>query len=166
MRNRLITLAACGIAASALVLSGLPAAAHTTSAATSRTHPPFAVGAVRLDGAQETQAADPDGRGTFVYVAAKDQLCYLLTARKIEPATMAHIHPGVRGVAGGIAIGLEAPTDGLSFGCITAVSDDTPDSPTVLLQSELDAIIANPAGFYVNVHNTPFPAGAIRGQLR
>ena len=31
----------------------------------------------------------------------------------------------------------------------------------MLLQSELDAIIANPAGFYANVHNTPFPAGAL-----
>jgi hypothetical protein len=160
MRNRLITLAACGIAATTLVLSSLPAAAHT------RTHPHFAAGIVRLDGAQETQAADPDGRGTFGYVAARDKLCYLLTARKIEPATMAHIHTGARGVAGPIVIGLEAPTDGLSFDCITAVSNDTPNTTEVLLQSELDAIVANPAGFYVNVHNAPFPAGAIRAQLR
>jgi len=36
----------------------------------------------------------------------------------------------------------------------------------VLTQEELDAIIANEAGFYANVHTAPFPAGAIRGQLR
>jgi len=119
-----------------------------------------------LDGAQETPPADPDGFGTFVFAGFRSTLCYVLTAHDIEPATAAHIHAGARGVAGGIVIGLKAPTDGLSFGCIQAVSNDTPNTPMVLLQSELDAIIANPAAFYVNVHNAPFPAGAIRGQLR
>jgi hypothetical protein len=28
-----------------------------------------------------------------------------------------------------------------------------------------DAIAANPANYYVNVHNAPFPGGAVRGQL-
>ena len=46
------------------------------------------------------------------------------------------------------------------------MDNTTPDGPTVLLQSELDAIIDNPAGFYANVHNAEFPAGAVRGQLR
>ena len=31
--------------------------------------------------------------------------------------------------------------------------------------ADLDAIIANPAGYYVNIHTEDFPAGAIRGQL-
>jgi hypothetical protein len=124
-----------------------------------------AAGVVRLDGAQETQAADDDGRGLFAYAAFGDQLCYLLTARKIEPARMAHIHVGARGVPGPIVVGLQPPTSGLSFGCITAV-DGTSTDPMVLLQTELDAIIANPANYYANVHNDPFPAGAIRGQLR
>jgi hypothetical protein len=39
------------------------------------------------------------------------------------------------------------------------------NSTAVLTVSELAAIRANPDQFYVNVHNTPFPAGAIRGQL-
>lgn len=162
MRTRSTRILVGGLAVAALGTVGLAGPVD----ADGRHRPPVAAGVVRLDGAQETQAADTDGRGTFGYVGAEDTLCYILTARKIEPAAMAHIHTGAAGVAGPIAINLEAPTDGLSFGCIETVPDDTPNTPAVLLQSELDAIIANPAGFYVNVHNTPFPAGAIRGQLR
>jgi len=167
MRSRLTRTVAGGLATTALLAVGL-AGAGTAGAngADGRHRTPVAAGVVRLDGAQETQAADTDGRGTFGYVGAKDTLCYILTVKRIEPATMAHIHTGAAGVAGPIAINLEAPTDGLSYGCIETVPDDPPNTPAVLLQSELDAIIANPAGYYANVHNTPFPAGAVRGQLR
>lgn len=43
--------------------------------------------------------------------------------------------------------------DGSSEGC-----NDAAD------KASLEAIIANPAGYYVNVHNEAFPGGAIRGQ--
>jgi CHRD domain len=33
-------------------------------------------------------------------------------------------------------------------------------------ESILNEIAANPQGFYVNLHNARFPAGAIRGQLQ
>jgi CHRD domain len=92
----------------------------------------------------------------------------VITAKRIEPATLAHIHDGPRGVAGPIVVGLRAPTRGFAADCITTVPDaeQTPEnSMMVLTESELAEIKAEPSQFYINVHNTPFPAGAIRGQL-
>jgi hypothetical protein len=160
MRIRLAIAASLLTVGTLAVTTSAPASAEGDS---DRKHVAAAV--VRLNGAQETQPADPDGSGIFAFVAFDSKLCYVLTARRIEPATAAHIHAGGRGVAGDIVVGLRPPTEGLSADCITAVPGTSPDL-NVLLQSELDAIIARPSDFYVNVHNDPFPAGAIRGQLR
>ena len=162
MRRRLIAVVAASVVLSAGVLAsgGSPAGADDPPHA-----PSFAAGVVRLDGAQEVPTpGDPDGRGTFAYFAGHGKLCYLLTARRIEPATLAHIHVGPRGVPGGIVVMLTPPTSGFSAECIQAQPGAT--DPMALTPEELAAIIANPAGFYANVHNDPFPAGAIRGQLR
>jgi hypothetical protein len=149
-----------------LVATGGPASA-TAATADQGSPPNIAAGAVRLSGQQEVPPADPDGRGTFTYVAFDSRICYVLTAKKIEPAAAAHIHEAPAGVNGPIVIGLIAPTGGFSADCIESVPDGSVENgPEVLLQSELDAIIANASGFYVNVHNAPFPDGAIRGQLR
>jgi len=168
MRNRLVmTVAALVLAAStALAVAVAPASATPSSAAAGAEGRHLVAGIVRLSGAQEVPPADPDGRGTFAYVAVGRHLCYFLSARNIEPAAAAHIHAAPRGVNGGIVVGLALPGDRPAVACIRAAADGTPDSPMVLVQSELDAIIANPAGFYANVHNATFPAGAIRGQLR
>jgi hypothetical protein len=149
-----------------LMLAGAVAGLTGSPAGAQQPGPSFGAGVVRLDGNQEVPPADLDGRGTFAYIAFDHTLCYVLTARRIEPATMAHIHAGARGVNGPIAIALIPPTPGFSFDCIASQPDTTPDSPDVLLDSELAQIIATPAQFYANVHNAPFPGGAIRGQLR
>jgi hypothetical protein len=122
-------------------------------------------GAVRLSGSQEVPPADPDGRGSFAYFAVDDVFCYVMTAHKIDPPIAAHIHIAPAGVNGPIVVPLELP-DPHSADCIVAEPDESLNSPQVLTQGELDAIIANPAGYYTNVHTAPFPGGAIRGQLR
>jgi hypothetical protein len=109
-----------------------------------------------LTGAQEVPGpGDSDGSGTaeITVVDATDNVCYDLRVRNIAPATAAHIHRGVMGVAGPPVVTLEAPSDGGAEGCVSA--------PGGLA----DEIEANPAGFYVNVHNAEFPNGAVRGQL-
>jgi hypothetical protein len=162
MRRRLIALTVAS-----LLLAGGAAMATPAGAQTAESSPSIAAGFVRLDGAQEVPGpGDPDGRGTFTYLAFGRHLCYVLTAARIQTPTAAHIHVGARDVAGGIVVGLVTPTRGFSADCITAQPGTDTTDPMVLSQGELDAIIANPAGFYANVHNAEFPAGAIRGQLR
>lgn len=107
---------------------------------------------------------DDNGRGQFAAVISTRSLCYFMTATKIEPPTGAHIHVGGPDVAGPITVGLLLPTRVGVAACIRPVPDDQDDS-TTLSESELTALRFGPEGFYVNVHNVPFPAGAIRGQL-
>ena len=98
---------------------------------------------------------DPDGGGIArVKIDLEtNQLCYDLRVRNIAPATMAHIHEGEEGEAGPVVRGLAAPTSGTSSACISITR-------TLALE-----ILADPAEYYVNVHNEEFPRGAVRGQL-
>lgn len=104
-----------------------------------------------LNGANEPAGGDPDGVGTFSaeIAAAEGGICYSLKADKIDPATAAHIHTGAAGVNGPPVVTI-SPGSGQ---CIAAKPD------------VLKAIVAAPAGYYVNVHNAAYPGGAIRGQL-
>ena len=109
-----------------------------------------------LTGANEVPGpGDPDGAGTarVTLNLGQGEVCYELTATRIAPATMAHIHRGPAGVAGPVVIPLVPPTSGSSTACTTATRD------------LIKAIRQDPAAYYDNVHNAPYPGGAIRGQL-
>jgi CHRD domain len=109
-----------------------------------------------LTGANEApDPGDPDGLGVAAVVVnvRLSRVCYIVAVTGIRPATMAHIHRGVVGVAGPVVVTLQPPTDGMSNGCLR-------------IRKALAAEIAHaPQRFYVNVHNRPFGAGALRGQL-
>lgn len=110
-----------------------------------------------LTGAAEVPGpGDPDGSGTAVVTLNRGQqeVCFELTVSDIDPATAAHIHRGTADVAGPVVVGLAPPTGGESSGCVEEVDVEL-----------IDEIRKNPDGFYVNVHNPAFPAGALRGQL-
>jgi hypothetical protein len=112
----------------------------------------------RLTGAAELPGpGDPDGRGsaTIRLNPVQQKICFYLSASNITlPATAAHIHIGASTTFGNIVVTLVAPgASGVSFGCVSASVD------------VIAAIRANPSNYYVNVHTTDFPNGAIRGQL-
>jgi len=108
---------------------------------------------------------DPNGKGKFKAELGEDTLCYTLRAKRIADPTAAHIHVGDAETAGPVAVTLMVPTRGGVSECLTAVPDGE-DTGVTLSESELAALKEAPEGFYVNVHNADFPAGAIRGQLK
>ena len=67
------------------------------------------------------------------------------------PATAAHVHLGIQGHAGAVAIPLCGPCSSPNRG----VASVTPAQATALLH----------AGSYVNVHSAQNPGGEIRGQI-
>jgi hypothetical protein len=94
------------------------------------------------------------GRVTVVVDPPKGRLCYMFFGVTTSAApTAAHIHTGAAGASGGPVVTLQAPASGSSSGCQEITAD--------LAQ----ALVRNPAGYYVNVHSAQFPQGAIRGQL-
>jgi CHRD domain len=96
---------------------------------------------------------DPNGRGEAEVKVHKEKVCYELEVERIKPANAAHIHEGGPSVAGEVVVELKAPTDGSSEGC-KAISEQ--------LSKKLRE---HPSHYYVNVHNEPYPDGAVRGQL-
>ena len=78
-------------------------------------------------------------------------------------ATLAHIHPGAAGVNGTILV-----NTGLTPASPVNLTNGTGSftlTNSSLLQQDATQIVANPAGFYFNVHSALNPGGAIRGQL-
>jgi hypothetical protein len=112
----------------------------------------------RLTGEVEVPPGDPDGSGLAAVIVhpARGRLCFAIVVDDIVlPAIGAHIHVGRAGVAGPIVVPLTSPdAEGTSAGCVSEVDEQL-----------LTAIKRHPRRYYVNVHTTDFPAGAVRGQL-
>lgn len=112
-----------------------------------------------LSGANEVPPADPDGTGTAIITITGTTVQYSITVNNIAAPTAQHIHSGVAGVNGPVVVTLTGVWVGAGDGPWTLNGSTVSDAATV------NAIISNPAAFYVNVHNQPFPGGAVRGQL-
>jgi hypothetical protein len=109
----------------------------------------------------DCRKGDPDGIGSAtVILVTTTSLCFAIAVDNLAGATLAHIHRGISSVNGGIMVTLVAPNapsagnPGVSSGCVAGL-------PT----STIAAIRGDPTSFYVNVHNSTYPDGALRGQL-
>lgn len=114
---------------------------------------------VLMSGPQEVPGpGDADGQGeAWLWIdSASNTVCWsMVTAGIAIPASAAHIHVGAEGESGGVVVPLSAPgADGAASGCNNEAEGGV-----------IDAILANPSGYYVNVHTNEHPDGAIRGQL-
>jgi hypothetical protein len=95
------------------------------------------------------------GHGAFTGVvdSAKNQLCYMMNVSGLDEPTAAHIHLGGAGQDGAPVVTLKAPANGSSGGCVAVPAN------------VIAAMVAQPAGYYVNIHTKTMPGGAVRGQL-
>lgn len=144
-RIRIVT--AWGVAISVLaMLAGVSSAADTKLKAT-------------MSGTQEKPKGDPDGTGSAVLTLKARQVCYVITVRKAGSTFAAgHVHAGKKGVAGPVFINLFTKPKKLNNGRLSGCS------PTAKA-ADIAKVKAKPGGYYVNIHNAKYPAGAIRGQL-
>ncbi len=111
---------------------------------------------IELTGAAEAPApGDPDGSGTasFTFNPGTGEVCYDFSVTGVDPLGAAHIHIAPEGSAGPVVIPTPPTSATGGTGCVTADRD------------LIVAILTDPSAYYFNVHNAPFPGGALRGQL-
>lgn len=119
-------------------------------------------GQAELDAGRLT--ADMDGTGTAHVTVNHGQgrVCWsLVNLAHLDTLVAAHIHEGPVNGQGGIRVNLfdfGQPID--LEGCVSAGT-----SPHTFDRNRLRDILMNPENYYVNIHTTAFPGGAIRGQL-
>ncbi len=103
-------------------------------------------------------AGDADGLGSAnVLIHDSDTVCFGLSVSRIGTPIAAHIHRGKRNQIGPVRVSLTPPSTGnpgASSGCVSGVAS-----------SVVTELRRHPSRFYVNVHTSQYPDGAIRGQL-
>jgi hypothetical protein len=107
-----------------------------------------AIGTITLD------AGSGGSTATFSFNLA-------LSGLPTPPATDFHIHTGAANTAGSILIPFGVNTAGGD----TLTQTQFSGSRSGLNSANMSAVLANPAGFYVNIHNGEFPGGAVRDQV-
>ena len=163
-----VVIAACGGTAAAP--SPSPTRVATTAPTTAPTPAPTPANTFKAElKASNENPPITDAEATCTGTAT---LTFTATTAKFDiaitgcPATTAinigHIHEGAAGVNGGVKIDstLKAGDIALTNGAVTFSRTNSAADPALIT-----AVMANPAGYYVNFHSTLHSGGVIRGQL-
>jgi len=168
-----------GIAAAAILIAacaGTAAAPSPTRTATASPTPAPTVANVfkaELKASNETPPitdAEASCSGTATVTLSSTSVKFDVSITGCPASTainIGHIHEGAAGVAGPVKIstGLAAGDLTLTNGGVTFSRTATPAGPPAWDAALISAILANPAGYYVNFHSTLHGGGVIRGQL-
>ena len=111
---------------------------------------------VKLTGKAETPRGAPHGAGNAV-IALHDharEVCWRFSRlHGFSGATFSHVHHAPPGESGPIVVPLSTVGKLHHRGCVHVSA------------SVLGAIAKDPHAYYVNIHSTAYPGGAVRGQL-
>ena len=163
-----------GIAAAAILAAacGGPAAAPTPSPTPSPTASPVPTVANVFKADLKASNENPPITDAEASCSGTATVTFTSTSAKFDvsitgcPAStvinIGHIHEGATGVNGGVKIDstLKAGDITLSNGAVTFSRTNSAADPALIT-----AIMANPAGYYVNFHSGVHTGGVIRGQL-
>ena len=132
-----------------------PSPDGVTSSVPSRPPKPggFSADLIGVMGAENAGDLDGAGKAALDAHPGRDELCLTLVLSGLAPATAVHLHAESTGGSGPVVAAWTAPTDGASAACVP-VTDQ--------LSKE---IRRRPGEYYVDVHTTEFPNGAVRGPL-
>ncbi len=154
---------------SMLLIAALPSTAAAYPDERAYRHGEFSVG---LFPEEVPGGGDYGGRGfaRLAFDEAEERACYFIGWRGLEGrVTAAHLHFASRGDNGPHAVDFfdgerfDGERDG-SWGCVR-VTDDHRGRGGMSAREKIRDIIDHPRDFYVNVHSTRYPDGALRGQL-
>jgi hypothetical protein len=114
-----------------------------------------------LTNGQVPGGGDPGGKGsaTLDLKPQEQMACFTINWSGLSgEVTALHLHEAARGSEGPHAIDFfnnqHFPgSQNKASGCVPATQD------------KINAIVAHPANYYLNVHSSTFPKGALRGQL-
>lgn len=162
MRNRKLT-ATVATACTLGLVTGLGLTAAFAAAS------PKAKYEINLNGANEPGGGDPDGVGVSkIVVKAKGNTVCVRTKKVLNvalPSTGHHIHAGDSETNGPIVVPLAQVTAKASKPGKPAKPGKSAKLCGTASAANILSMINTPSQWYVNLHSSEFPGGAIRAQL-